>query len=107
MIAGHPQPGSASSHAPPLIVWLIIQLAALILCAARVPLWARPSQPLEQYSLQIMLAVQMAASALLAPMLFASGQRSCLVIAATVPFVALASVLSRDDMVRLWPAVAL
>jgi hypothetical protein len=49
--------------------WLGVQLAALGLCAMRVMFWARAPSAGEQLALDAMLAVQVAASALLFPLL--------------------------------------
>ena len=54
-----------SIHAAPVLLWLIIQLIALGLSAARVPLWANPPAPIESIAAQQMIAVQIAASATL------------------------------------------
>src|SRR5437763_7314657 len=53
----------------PLLVWLIVQLLALALAAARVPLSAHFVQPGEALAIEEMLVAQFAASAMLFPFL--------------------------------------
>src|SRR4051794_35664528 len=60
---------SDSARIAPLIAWLLIQLLALLLAAARVPLWARFDGAIESWALCWMLAMQVGASALLFPWL--------------------------------------
>jgi hypothetical protein len=53
----------------PLLVWLLMQLLALLLSISNAPLFARPAHAMETYALGIMLAVQVAAAVLLFPWL--------------------------------------
>jgi len=57
-------PGPATAA---LVIWLGTQLAALGICACRAMLWARAPRPGEQLALFVMLAMQIAMSALLFP----------------------------------------
>lgn len=52
-----------------LLIWLLVQWAALALAALRVPLAAQYTQPAELYAVGLLLAAQLASSAILAPML--------------------------------------
>src|SRR4051812_4301606 len=85
------------SHFAPLAAWIVIQLIALAASASRAPLWARFTGPTEDWALAIMLAVQIAASAMLAGSLLTSFTRALLVAMACIPFAHLAAVLSADS----------
>jgi hypothetical protein len=64
----NPSP-AAPGKLPPLLVWLLLQLLALLLAITNAPLLARPAHPMETYALEIMLSVQGAAAVLLFPWL--------------------------------------
>lgn len=81
------------SLAPPLFIWLVIQLLALSLGVCRVPLAARVVQP-EQFAIHVMLVTQVIASAMLFPFILRDVTISAIAILAVAPFVQLASYLS-------------
>jgi hypothetical protein len=82
---------------PILILWLLIQIAALGISAARVPLSARFPRPAEDQALIVMMIVQQVFGALLMARLFSSrtAETSITVI---VPFTFLAASLSQNQM---------
>ena len=97
----HPPP-PLPAHPPtgPLILWLLIQLAALSLAALRIPLAAKYPRPEEMYATHVLLAAQVAASALLFPYLLRDAQASIAMIAAAWPFAAAAAGLSGLSLSR-------
>jgi len=84
-------PGPATG---PVLLWLVIQLAALLLGALRIPLAAKYPQPAERLATHVMLATQVAASALLFPWLMRDWRTAAAVVATAWPFAAAASALS-------------
>jgi hypothetical protein len=93
---GSPEPNASeqsSATAAPILVWTALQLSALALAAARVPLWARVNSPIESTALPLMLATQAAGSALLFPWLLRSLSAAVLAISMSVVFVQLAGLL--------------
>jgi len=89
---------SANPIAAPILTWTLIQLAALLLAASGVRLWARPQPPAtEAYAIWIMLTAQVAASALLFPWLLRDVRASVYVIISDALFVQLAGLLAQED----------
>jgi hypothetical protein len=84
----------ATSFTGPLIAWLAVQLLALGLGAAGLPLSAKSVRPPEAMSVQILLVTQVVAAAALWPMLFGSGRQAGVTIATAVPFTQAAGFLS-------------
>lgn len=78
----------------PLLVWLIVQLGALALGAAGVPLSARDVLPVEALSFEVMLVTQAGVAALLWPWAFGDVRRGVAVIATALPFTLAAGLLS-------------
>jgi len=78
----------------PLLCWLAINLAALAIGAAGVPLSAKPFIPPESASLAIVAVVQVASAALLWPILFRSRWGTVGVICTSIPFLQAAGFLS-------------
>jgi hypothetical protein len=76
------------------MIWLAMQLAALGVCAARVPLWARAPMAMERSALVVMLAVQVGMSALIFPHLLGTLAGTILVIASAGTLAVLASFLA-------------
>ena len=106
-------PVSDSTEKPvtaPLLVWLIVQLVALALAAARVPLSANFVRPAESLAVVEMLVVQFGASAMMFPFLLRDA-RSCLALILTAaPMLQLAGVLcemSTGRVVGAWTCVAI
>jgi hypothetical protein len=84
-------PGPATG---PVLLWLLVQLAALLLASLRIPLAAKYPQPAEALATPVMLAAQVAAASLLFPYLMRDWRTATAVIASAWPFAAVASVLS-------------
>jgi hypothetical protein len=83
-----------NSFAAPLLLWLLIQLLALTLAAARVKLWARFSTAGEVYALDELIVAQFLASSLLFPFLCRSSRSALAMTLSSVPMIALAGFLS-------------
>lgn len=105
-------PNDESAHRPPvemapLVVWLLIQLSALALSAARVPLWARAGEPVEQFAAAQMATVQVIAAALLFGWLLPNLATGIAVIVSGIPMLMLAGMLSQTPSPHLAGAAAL
>src|SRR4051812_545277 len=87
-------PTSGPATTGPLLLWLLIQLFALIVATARVPLAAGYPQPAEFLAPHVMVVVQTIAAALLFPYLLSGWSVAIVVIATTWPFVILSGLLS-------------
>jgi hypothetical protein len=98
----HHEPATAARQSPPpplaltgpLLAWLLVQLAALILSAARTRLWAEAPHAGELLSLRVLLISQIATSALLSPLLFQNRPVTLAVVASSWPFLVLGGLLS-------------
>jgi hypothetical protein len=77
----------------PILVWSALQIISLSISAARVQLWARMISPAENYALQLMLAVQVIAAAMIFPWLMRDARSSAFVILIAAPFLQLAGML--------------
>lgn len=96
------------SFAAPLLVWLLIQLLALILAAARVKLWAQFSAAGETHALDELTVAQFIASSLLFPFLCRSSRSTLATILSSLPMIALAGFLSWSTLERCgWLALNL
>ena len=94
----------------PLALWLFVQLLALGLAAARVPLSAHFPQPGESLALQEMLIAQFAVSAMTFPFLLRDARCCVATILTSAPMLQLAGVLAGDSLARVvgvWTCVAL
>jgi hypothetical protein len=91
-------PGTATAA---LGIWLVTQLIALGICAGRAMLWARAPRAGEQLALFVMLAMQIAMSALLFPHLLGSVRCTLLAIATAWPMAQLAAYLSDEPLIHL------
>jgi hypothetical protein len=94
----------------PLAVWLLVQLGALALAAARVPLWAHFVQPGEATAVEEMLAVQFAISAMTFPFLVRDGRCCFAMIVSSAPMLQLAGVLAGASITRVagaWSCLSL
>ena len=82
----------------PLAVWLLPQLAVIILMAAQVPLLVAKSMPdpPELLALRTMLVLQIASSALLFPFLLRDFRATAMVILSMVPMTFLAAFLAGE-----------
>jgi hypothetical protein len=75
-------------------VWLLVQLAALLLAVARVPLAAEYPRAAEQLAIYMLLATQTFAAAALMPWLLRGWRASMLAAACCWPLLAIAAMLS-------------
>lgn len=94
---------SNSATAWAIAAWLAAQLGALGLCAMRAMLWARAPRAGEQLALDAMLATQIAASALLFPLLLRNLPSTVFAIATAWPLSQLAALLA-DASLNQWLA---
>lgn len=89
-----PRPPSHPLSPLPLILWLLIQLLALLLPVLHIPLSDQFPRPIEKVAIEEMLAIQLILSSLLLPLLFRTWRTSLILIASTWPFLQLTAVLS-------------
>jgi len=89
------------SAAAALVIWLGTQLAVLGICACRAMLWARSPRAGEELALFVMLAMQIAMSALLFPHLLGNLRSTILTIVTSWPMAQLAANLSDSTATRL------
>jgi hypothetical protein len=81
----------------PVLGWLAVQLGALVVSAARVPLSARFPRPAEELAVHVLLVVQIATASFLFPLLLRN-VRSLMIAALTaLPLLQLASYLAGTD----------
>ena len=98
-----------SSISAPLALWLIVQLAALALAAARVPLSAHFVRPGEALAVEEMLVAQFAISAMTFPFLLRDGRCCLAIVLSAAPMLQLAGVLAGAPVARLvgaWTCLA-
>ena len=95
-----PHDRSGSVAAGPLTLWILVQLTALALAAARVPLLYRAPQPLERVAVHYVLAAQIVAAALLFPWLMRNVATGLCVILVSAPFAQLAALLAEVELSR-------
>jgi|GEM_PF-1321957 len=79
-----------------LVLWLLSQLGALALSAGGVRFWARMPQPTTSLAVHEMLVVQVAAAALLFPLLFARRRNTLIAAASIWPMLLLAKMLGDE-----------
>src|SRR5688572_25542965 len=82
------------SPAAPLFVWLVLQMAVLVLAAQRVPLSARFPLEAEKLAVHEMLVVQIAVSAMLFPWLLRDRITTLLITLSNILFAHLAAHLA-------------
>lgn len=104
-----PPPGSAPRGAPaspfwPCLVWIAVQVGALLLAGLRVPLSARFPAPAESLAMHEMAVAQTLFSALLFPFLFRDRVAGAFVLASAPLFMQLASFVSAQG--ENWVTVA-
>jgi hypothetical protein len=78
----------------PLLTWILIQLAALALGASAIPIWAHHPAPRESLAAQELIAIQIAASAMLFPILLPNFSTTIAITFLAWPFLHLAGMLS-------------
>lgn len=76
-----------------LITWIILHLIALGVAAAGWPLWAHHLQPREALAAHVTIVVEMAASAILWPLLFSTSLTAAVQVLLVWPFIQLAGLL--------------
>ena len=84
------QPGGLSATGP-LLVWVLIQMASLVVAGARLPLAAKYPRPEESLAAYVMLVAQVVGSGLLFPYLMRDWRTAAITIAAAWPFLLLAA----------------
>jgi hypothetical protein len=90
------------------MLWLGVNLLALLIAAARLPYTARPPVALEQNAPMVLLFAQMTAAALLLPWLFRDWTTAALVILSALPMLQLTTVLANLPAASLlWPGAYL
>ena len=92
--SGPPERGAPQDLPGPLLLWLLLQMGALTLSAARVPLAADYAQPAEMVAAHVMLVTQVTAASLLFPYLMRTAPSAAAVCATSIPFVVMAGNLS-------------
>lgn len=85
---------SSAAMTGPLLVWLLIQLLALLLAAARVPLSAGFANPPESLALHEMIIAQIAVSGMLFPFLLRDWRTAMVIACMSLPFTLLAGFLA-------------
>lgn len=90
--------------AAPLLLWFVVQLAALLLSALRVPLAAQFPRPAEFQAVRVLLAMQFAWVAILFPLLLINWRMAVLAIASAWVMLALAAGLSAWTLTLALPA---
>jgi hypothetical protein len=83
-----------SSFAKPLIVWIVIQLIAIILSAIHIRLWATAPRATETLALDELLFAQFLISSLLFPFLCRTWQSTTAMILTSLPMIAFAATLA-------------
>jgi hypothetical protein len=89
-----------------LLVWLLIQLAALLVATTNTTLWARPSSPIERFALPIMVAFQSGSAALLFPWLIPNFRAILAVLGSALLFDQLAGILATNSAAEIAIAAA-
>jgi hypothetical protein len=98
------------SIALPLFLWLLIQLFALMLAAARVPLTAGLGPTPEELSLRELLAIDLISAGMLFPFLLRTWSATLVLVASCAPFMCAAGLFSGSSTGALlagWSYLAL
>ena len=99
------QPESPPTTAP-LLLWLVVQLCAILLAALRVPLAAVYPEPAERLAPHLLLGVQVVAAGMLFPFLLRDRQAAVQVMATAIPFQLAAGYLGGFTAREMLPAIA-
>ena len=91
----------------PLLVWLLLQLLALVLAAARVSLAAAYPQPAEFQAVRLMLVAQFGGSSLLFPLLLKTWRTSIAAACTAGVMLCLAAALAAWPLAKIAPPVGL
>lgn len=84
-----------------LVIWLGVQLLALGLAAARVPLWARYPSPGDELAIDFMLVTQIVFAGLLFPVLLSNVRATATLILTSAVFIHLAGLLADVPLPRM------
>ena len=95
------EPAPTSPHWPPLALWLGLQLLALLIPVTQTPLTDQFPRPPERQALYVMVAAQLALSALLFPLLFRWPANIPAVVASTWPMLLLSGLLASAPAARI------
>jgi hypothetical protein len=79
-------PLEPSPSTAPLLLWLLVQLGAIVIAVLRVPLAAAYPEPAERLAPHLLLAVQVIAAGILFPFLLRDWRTAAQVVATAVPF---------------------
>lgn len=102
--------GAPPFSIPALVIWLTVQLLALGLAAARVPLWARSPAPGDELATDFMLVTQVVVAGLLFPVLLVNIRTTATMILTAAVFIELAGLLAgipRGRMALAWGALSI
>ncbi len=89
------------SLTPPVLVWLLIQLVAILIPTLGVSLSANFVQPPQAAALKEMIFAQMASAALLFPFLMRDGRAAIAVVLSCFPFLQFAGVMASTPLSRI------
>jgi hypothetical protein len=98
-------PSNAISLAP-ILIWLLIELGALLLAAFRIPLAAEYPQPAEFYAVRVLLVVQFAWATMLFPSLLRTWAMTLIALCAAWVMLMLAAALSAWHIADVLPVAA-
>src|SRR2546423_769380 len=87
-------PSVRPTFTTPLLIWLLLQGAALLVAVLRIPLSAGYLVAGERSAIYLLLAVQMGGMALLFPLLLRDWRSSAALASSSLPFIAIAAVMS-------------
>ncbi len=90
-----------SSILPRTIVWVAVQLVALLLAGMNVSLWARGSLPGNRFAISFMLVAQVAMSSLLFPWLLSSTRAGVVMVSVAVAFVGVAGLVEGAGLPKI------
>src|SRR5215213_7298770 len=102
-----PVPSRPPPSTAPLLLWLLIQLGAILLVVLRVPLAARYPEPAERLAPHLLLAVQIITAGMLFPFLLRDWRTAVQVVATAIPFQLAAGYLAGLEPRAMLPAIAL
>lgn len=92
---------ASRSFTAPLFLWLLVQLAALGIAAARLPFCAGLHRTVEQYAIGEMLAMQIVAASMLFPFLLRDWRSTLALIVTSAPYLLMAGFLSATPLATL------
>jgi hypothetical protein len=84
-----------------ILLWIVLHLIALGVSAAAVPLWAHHPLPREALAVHVVIALEIAGSAILWPLLFPNFSASVVAVLLVWPFMQLSGVLAAAPQAQL------